>query len=40
MTLWGGRTTVDAFYNGTCLELGLGYSAEARRPLVVHVLVG
>jgi len=33
------RTTVDTFYNGPRLELGFGYSADARRSLVVHILV-
>ena len=38
----GGRTptTVDTFYNGACLQLRFGYSANARRSLIVHVLVG
>ncbi len=34
------RTTVGTFYNGALLELGFGHSANARRPLIVHVLVG
>jgi len=34
------RTTVDAFYNGAGLELGFGHSADARRSLIIHVLVG
>lgn len=33
-------TTVGTFYNGARLELSFGHSADARRPLIVHVLVG
>jgi len=34
------RTTVSTFYNGAGLELAFGHSADARRSLIIHVLVG
>lgn len=34
------RTTVGTFYNGAGLELGFRHSADARRSLIIHVLVG
>ena len=35
-----GHTTMDTFNNSATLQLGFGHSANARRSLVVHVLVG